>query len=497
MFAFARGSPATRPDHMKRLRQKAVRSLPWAVLESAGSAIFGFVSIFVLARVLGPEVFGAAAVVIALVTIVEIMISSLFVDALVQRRPLHIAHIDVAFVMVCAMSLLAATSIFAFAGPISMAYGDIGLKPLFQVATVSILFTGLSAVPGALLTRKMRMKQLAIRSLLGRLVSIAITLGCALNGYGAWSFVLGTVVGNGLVAGFLWTRMARKPRLRFSWPRLAELMRFGIFTGIEQSLWLATSRVFTVIVGLSHTHAEVGYLNLAMRLVETLQGLIGGVTARLALPLFSGLQHDRADLKRAFLTASRITACVSTPVFFGVAILADVFLEALFDPRWAPAAELVSLLSLAACGALLFAFFGTYVKAIGRPELNLFGATVTFSLATVGALLSSGHGVVIAASAYLLRLLFTVPFYLVLLSRIAGIRARDHFRIIGPSLMAASLASAVVWAVKLGSPIVLAPLVKLLMLGMLGGITFIGCMIFLDAGTLRQFLSIGKRATSR
>ena len=98
--------------------------------------------------------------------------------------------------------------------------------------------------------------------------------------------------------------------------------------------------------------------------------------------MFSGFQHDRADLKRAFFAASRIAVCVSTLIFFGFTVLINIFLAAMFDAKWAPAVGLISLLSLAACGALVFAFFGTYIKSIGRPELNLFGTTVMCSLAT-------------------------------------------------------------------------------------------------------------------
>lgn len=482
---------------MKRIRHKAVRSIGWAALESAGSAIAAFTSIFVLARVLSPAIFGASALVIALVSIVEIMISAFFMDALVQRRSLNTAHVDAAFASVCIVSLVAAAVICGFSRTISLAYGDPALELLFCVATASILFTGLSAVPAALLTRKLRMKQLAIRTLLGRFVSIGVTLGCALAGYGVWSFVLGTVAGNGLIAAFLWTRMARKPRLRFSWFRMVELLRFGVFTGIEQSLWLGTSRVITAVVGLSHSHTEVGYLSFAMRLVETLQNLIGGVTARLALPLFSGLQHDRSDLKHAFLTASRIAACMSTPVFFGVAVLSDVILAALFSPQWGPAAELITLLALATCGGQLFAFFGPYFKAIGRPEFTLFGVIVTFAFATSGAMLSSGRGIAIAASAYLARLLFTIPYCWAMMARVSNIGAREHIRSIASSLFASGLATALVFVVKLGSTVVLAPLTNLVVLGVLGAVAFVGAMLVIDAATVRQVISIGRRATSR
>ena len=279
--------------------------------------------------------------------------------------------------------------------------------------------------------------------------------------------------------------------------RSLELMRFGVFTGIEQSLWLGISRVFTAVVGFSHTQAEVGYLSLAMRLVETVQGLIGGVTARLALPLFSGLQHDRADLKRAYLAASRITACVSTPVLLGIAALSDVILAALFDPSWAPAGDLISLLALASAVALLFSFFGSFVKAVGRPELNIFGASVAFSLATLGAVLSAGHGVVIAVGTYLLRLLIVVPFYLFVLSKVGQITVRDYFRGIAPALVASTLAAATVFGVKQRFSIGAYPLADLVALGILGGIVYLGAMLILDAATLRQLLMIGKRATSR
>lgn len=485
------------PDYMKRIRHKAVGSIGWASLESAGGAIAAFASIFVLTRVLPPAIFGASALVIALVSIVEIMISAFFVDALVQRRSLSTAHVDAAFAAVCITSLSAAAVICGFSRTISLAYGDPALQLLFCVATASILFTGLSAVPAALLTRKLRMKQLAIRTLLGRCVSIGVTLGCALAGWGVWSFVLGTVAGNGLMAAFLWTRMARKPRLRFSWIRTVELLRFGVFSGIEQSLWLATSRVITAVVGLSHSHTEIGHLSFAMRFVETLQNLIGGVTSRLALPLFSGLQHDRTDLKQAFLTASRIAACVSTPVFFGVAVLSDVILATLFSPQWAPAAELITILAFAACGGQLFSFFGPYFKAIGRPELTLFGVVVTFVLATSGAMLSSGRGMTIAAGAYLARLLFTIPYCWAMMARVSNIGAGEHFRSIASSLLASGLATMLVFGVKLGSTPVLGPLTNLVLLGGLGAVSFLGAMLIIDGATVRQVLSIGRRVTTR
>src|SRR5690606_34894210 len=116
----------------------------------------------------------------------------------------------------------------------------------------------------------------------------------------------------------------------FSWRDLHGDLRFGVFQMGERTLALINTRIDQLLVGALLGAEALGYYHLAWQM--TLQPLarLNPVVMRVAFPLFARIQGDRRRLQRGYFQAQRLLGAVNFPLFIALAILAPVFVPAVF-----------------------------------------------------------------------------------------------------------------------------------------------------------------------
>lgn len=433
---------------MQDVSRKALKSLPWAALESGGVAVLALISTVVLARLLGPDEFGIAAVALALGAILEAVITAVISDAVVQRRPLSTLHVDSAFWAMTVVAIAGASILIAGAGFISHAYGEPRLASLLPVSGISCFFAAIGALPVALTIRRMRIRQLAIRTMWSRTLAMCVSVACAFAGLGALSLVAGGAVGNALAAITVWGLVRRRPRLRFSWPHFAQLLRFGLFPAAETLLWVLTTRIFIVVVGIYHSAAAIGLLNVAFRVVDTVGGLLNGVSSRIGLPLFSALRDDIARVQATFLKAIKLITMLAVPVFFIIAALAPTWVGALFGQRWEPAVPLIQILCIATALNFPRIIGASFLKALGKPQVNLALGVVGFLVALTVAFFSSWLTIEQTALGWASRVAVVVPLGIYFVYLASGVSTRDQIVRMLPALGAGAAVGMTCWGLQ-------------------------------------------------
>ena len=157
-------------------------------MENGGLALVSFASLVVYAQFLGPAEFGLFSIVLALVELLDVLVSMLFHDALVQRPAVTERHFDTAFTasMLLALALLAGCWLLAPAFA-HLVHHDQAAGVLTFTA-LRFPFTALGATIVARQRRELSFRVLALRSLVGRLGGAI--LGSAWwpwgRGSGAW-----------------------------------------------------------------------------------------------------------------------------------------------------------------------------------------------------------------------------------------------------------------------------------------------------------------------
>src|SRR5262249_27668553 len=82
-------------------------------------------------------------------------------------------------------------------------------------------------------------------------------------------------------------------------------------------------------------------------------------------PLYSTIQKDIPRLGRAFLLTVSLTAVVTTPVFFSMAVVPEIVIGGLFGEQWKPAAATFQVLCLSGPFVAMMRVFGAVTNARG------------------------------------------------------------------------------------------------------------------------------------
>ena len=456
--------------------QTVARSVFWTFMEGVGSSLLSFLMFLLLARVLGPTDFGTAALALSIVQLAQVVPDTLFREAVVQRKELEPRHIDSAHLCSVALGLTMAGALWVAAPSIAewLSVPDVGA--LVRWMTPGIVFTGLAAVPTALLYRAYDFRTMALRNMTARFAGAMAALAMAFSGMGVWSFVAQQLLTTGLMAATLLAIPALRPGLALSWGAVRDLARFALVSVSGHVIYHVGGRLFMVLVGKLYNAEAVAYLHMAMRLVDTLGGLLSSGALRVTLPLFSERQLDRTTLRSAYMAASELTVAITAPVFVGLCLVAEPLLRVLVGPQWAGAAGILQVLALATALTFLGAHVGNVLFAVGRPLVNLAGM-LAGAVASLGALaLFREHGMIVVAIAFGLRTLAPLPIGFWAIGRSTGIGLADEIKIAaGPAaatLLMAVLIKAAELTVLRTAPDAAALIVSIL----LGGVVYTGAL---------------------
>jgi O-antigen/teichoic acid export membrane protein len=470
-------------------RARAARSTVWSAVENGGLTLVSFASLVLYARVLSPADLGLFSIVLALVELLDVLVSMLFHDALVQKRELTDLHFDTAFTagLVLGLALLGACwwAAPSFAGLV----GSSAAAPVLCWTALRLPFTALGAVIVARQRRELAFKVLAIRSLVGRVSGAALGIVLVALGAGVWGLVAQQVAIAAAASLVLWIGADRRPRLRFGRRELRALVAFGVAAVGGLFLGFAVKRVFTIVAGVMLGNELAGFLNIGFRAVDVLWAIAATAVSQVGLPVLARLQEDPVRFRSAYVSALEFTCLLLYPCFCGIALTAPLVVELLFGARWAASAPYVTVLGLLALVQAPRLLMTPALTALGRPREPLAGLTV--ELLVVGVLLATVGARTLpwAVGIWVLREVASLPVMTRLVKRATGLGTGAHLRAVAPPLAASAGMAAALIAARQLLPAGLPAGARLALLVCGGAVVFLAAAWSVDRAALKRLLS--------
>jgi O-antigen/teichoic acid export membrane protein len=351
-----------------QLSQRLTRWIGVSALDAAGRLILQIGTTVLLARLLVPEDFGTATLVLTVTAVAAIAVGAPFEEAIVQRRVIRRAHLENAL----AVSWLVAFGLFALAfvvGPLLAGGFDAPALGLLLPFAMLVPMANAPWTIGLAIARRRRcFGEIALANLVGHGAGAAVAVALAATGAGVWSLVafrVATVVVGAVVLLArlgLWLR-PRLSRRHFNDIRWYAGMSFSARV-IDDVVYL----VFNYAVGALFGLAALGYFNMALRVVEPLRGAVLAISHNLSFAHFVVAQRQRDDLGNAVVAAAGNTAFLIAPAFFGVAAVAPVLVAVMAGPGWEPAAAITAWLAVGSGLLLPVQLVITALNASGRPQ---------------------------------------------------------------------------------------------------------------------------------
>ncbi|MFD8410237.1 oligosaccharide flippase family protein [Streptomyces sp. NPDC059650] len=438
------GTQAAQRPEAPSLGRKVGSAARWSLVNTVVMRLGNFATGIVLARYfLGPEAWGvygiAQTVLLVLLSANELGVSLAIVRW--EGDPRRFA--PTVLTLSAASSCLLYAALFAAAPAVARVLGSPEASGVLRVMCVCVVLDGLSQVPAGFLTREFAQgRRMAVDSV-NFVLSTAVTLLLAVQGWGAMSFAWGSVAGN--AAALLGCCLAAPGTLRFGWDaaQARALLGFGLPLAGASMLALGVVNVDTMVVGSSLDQLALGFYVLAFNISGWPVRIISEAARRVSFAGFSRLADTPGALASGFGRALGVVMTGTVPLCVLLAALAAPVVELVYGERWLPAAA--ALPWLMALGLVRIACELAYdcLVAVGRRR-SLIGVQALWLVVLLPALVigARSDGIVGVAQGHVLVAgAVVVPVFLVTLHR-AGIRLASVARacawpFLGGAVMAA------------------------------------------------------------
>lgn len=372
------------------LTHRAAHAAWWSALEIAARYGVQFGVLIVLARLLTPADFGLIAMLLVFTSVAALLVDGGFGTALVQRQQTSADDETTVFLSGISIAIVVALILWFAAPAIAAFYNQPKLIPLTRLLLFVLPLSALAAVPDALLTQRLDFRARANAEIIASLCSGAIAVVLAWRGFGVWSLAWQAIVAIGVRALLLWIFSGWRPRGRFSTVSFRGLFGFGSYMLMANLLNVISIRLQSLLIGKLFDSRTLGYYTLAQNTQQAPAQFMSGVLYRVGLPVFSTVADQPAKLVGALRLSLRVAIFVFVPCMVGIAVVAKPLITVLYGVRWAPAAPLLSVLSVAAMFWPLHVLNLAAIGARGRSDL-VFKLEVVKRIVSIGLIVAFSY----------------------------------------------------------------------------------------------------------
>lgn len=331
---------------MPSLKQKMIRSTFWSAVQQYSGIVMGMVISMILARLLSPREYGVVAIASVFIGFLS-MFSSLGIGpAIIQRKNLTDYDLNVIFTYTIVIGAVLALLFFSSSWFIADFYGNAQLVPVCQILSINLFFAGANMVPNSLMTKDLRFKTLAVRTLTLQLSTGVFAIMAALFGAGVYSLLIAPVVTS--IGIYIWNRYYYK--LSVVWhidlAPIKKIFGFSSYQFLFDFVNYFSRNLDKIIIGKLMTLDALGIYEKSYRLMQVPMNNVTGVINSVLLPVLNDLQDDKEDLSRKYARIIRFVSTISFPVgviFWG---MGGEVIRFFYGEKWDAAIPVFGILAL-------------------------------------------------------------------------------------------------------------------------------------------------------
>ena len=367
---------------------KALSNARWLGIARIGRLAIQFLSVAVLSRLLQPTDFGLLAMAVIVTNFADLLRDMGTSAALIQRERLSDALIDTVFWTNLGFGFVLALLVAAGAPLAAVVFHEPRL--LGVLASLAIVFplSSSGAAHLALMERKGSFRSIAAMELIAAVGAVSVALLAAWQGLGVYSLVLQTLAGTLIATVLVWILSPLRPRWRWHPQEFREIWGFsGNLVGFNVINYLARN-ADSVLIGRFLGPLDLGWYNMAYRLLMFPLINLTYVLNRAVLPIYSRQQQDLPRLRQNYLRTLSLIASVTAPLMAGLWALREPFIAIFLGQRWLAVANILIWFAPLGFFQSLLSTTGTIFTACGRTDLlrnvGLFNTAVVLAAFVIG-----------------------------------------------------------------------------------------------------------------
>jgi O-antigen/teichoic acid export membrane protein len=472
------------------------RGAAWTLLSRVSAQLIQFLGIIVTARLLTPDDYGLAAIVLPIAAFAGLFSTLGLGSAVVHARRVTEQLLSTVLWLNAATGVLLTLALSGLAFPLASVFDEPLLIPLFAVASLNFTLS-LNVVHTSLLERTLRFKQIAVQELVCTVVSIGTVVLVAVAGGGPFSIILGPLAYTIARTLLSWSAVRWVPRalpdrtsLRYLWTYTRGITGFNV-------LFFWSRNADNLLLAGFVSSADLGNYSRAFNLRKIPVEQVALLMGRVLFPALARLRDDRPRLARAWLRALTVVTIVTAPVGLGMAVAAPAMIEVLFGQRWLGMIPVLELLAVAALPQTVTTTVGGLLRATGDTDALFRLGLIASSLSLVAMLVGLPWGTVGVATSLSVMFFLEVAIFLRPCLQVTDLTWRDLARALRGVGIACLVMTAVGLAVRFAPPTASWDPWQVLVTQVAAcAVGYVGALAVADRPALAEVLRLGRSTTA-
>jgi PST family polysaccharide transporter len=456
----------------------AVRGTFWGYVTYFSGKLIVFFSTVILARLLTRDDFGVVGYALVVIGLLDVLSDLGIGAALVYHRDDPRAASTAFWLGLVIGAILFGLSWLA--APLAGWYfKDVRAVPVIRVLALTFPISALSNVHYSLLSKALEFRRKVVPDLARSVGKGLFSILFAVLGLGAWSLVLGQVLGTLVTVVSYWQALPWKPAWQVDLSLGRSLLRYGTRLVLVDILAVLLLNLDYLLVGRYLGAEALGVYSLAFRMPDLLITQFCTTVSTVLFPIYVRMREDNHSLGQGFVTTLRYVSMVTIPLGLGLALVARPFVLTFLTDKWIEAIPVIQAISIYAMFLSLAYNAGSLYKASGRPAILAWLALVRLAMLAPALYIAVtvfkstqavgvGH-VIVAFVAGLLNL--------VVAARITGLTAGEVLAALRPSAVAGLGLALVVLAVNAVTGAFL-PAWQLVLSSLAGAMVYLGLLFW-------------------
>lgn len=351
------------------LKRKTGIALFWSFIDKGGQQVIQLVFVFILARLVSKDEFGAVAVLAIFTIIANMLQESGFSAALIRKKDVSQHEYSSVFYFNISISF-AIYILFFFCAPlISWFFEKPILTDLSRFIFLAFVFNAFGIIQNVNLIKAMDFKANTRITLIAGCLSGLIAVGMAYKGFGIWSLAAQQVIQSFLRTLFLWIFVKWRPLAKFTFIHIKEMSGFSLRLLLTNLMNQICANIVPILIGKKFSLEQVAAYGQGAKFNSIPQSVISDGIKSVAFPLLSNIGHDEERGKKVFRKIIRITAFISFPMAVLLFVLAHPIIDIYLPPQWSDVVPILQFLSIGGAFYPLYSLISSLLQYKGRSGL--------------------------------------------------------------------------------------------------------------------------------
>lgn len=332
---------------MSSIKKKLFNGIFWSAVERYSGTIMSLIVSMILARLLQPEDYGIVAIVLVVIGFLNIFSSMGVGPAIIQRNDFTEKDINDLFTVSLLMAMLLSSILFGSSWAIAAYYSDKQIVPICQLLSICVFFYSLNMVPHALMSKNMRFKEMAKRTLVVQLVTGTLSVVAAFKGCGVYALLISPILSPIMTFVYFWKCYPVYVSKNFSIDPLKKIWSFSSYLFAFDFFNYFAANLDKLIIGKLLPLEALGYYEKSYRLMQMPLQNVSSVVSPVMQPIMSSFQNDYEEMASKYNRIVKFLATISFPLAIVLFFTGNELVYLFFGSQWSSAVPSFRVFALA------------------------------------------------------------------------------------------------------------------------------------------------------